>query len=439
MIALPTVTGFLEQEALALLTRLDRVKPFALQMTSVLAAAVSPGAQIAIERHLALGRRVLRRMVYRFIAWLRSSVGRLADPALLQTRFTLLRLRFNSLLTQFDIFADALVQRSEHEYGTWLGGLDVAAVDALELPGYYEAPPVICYLDRGHGAAIRRARTRLPGGGDNPVAIIRVPRERMVGSGIASSLVHEVGHQAAALLDLVNSFRPVLQDMQRKAAAQRTAWDLWERWISEIVADFWAVAKVGVTATTGLMGVVSLPRAFVFRIRMDDPHPFPWIRARLSCAMGRALYPDPQWARLAELWEMLYPREGLDEERAQLIALLEDTMPSFVELLINHRPESLRGETLAEALTPTDRQPTHLRRRYAGLNDSLQGLRRTPPSLAFAVIGQARADGRISPQTESRWLMDLLTYWALRGTLDMSELCASHARAPVTAPRIQSL
>ena len=60
----------------------------------------------------------------------------------------------------------------------------------------------MCYLDRGHGAAIRRARARLPGGGMSPVAIIRVPRERMVGAGIASSLVHEVGHQAAALLDL---------------------------------------------------------------------------------------------------------------------------------------------------------------------------------------------------------------------------------------------
>ncbi len=59
--------------------------------------------------------------------------------------------------------------------------------------------------------AIRRARTRLPGGGDNPVAIIRLPRERMVGSGIASSLIHEVGHQGAALLDLVNSLRPLLQ------------------------------------------------------------------------------------------------------------------------------------------------------------------------------------------------------------------------------------
>ena len=57
------------------------------------------------------------------------------------------------------------------------------AADALRLSdGYFEAPPVVCYLDRGHGAAIRRARTRLPGGGESPVAIVRVPRERMIGS-----------------------------------------------------------------------------------------------------------------------------------------------------------------------------------------------------------------------------------------------------------------
>ena len=151
------------------------------------------------------------------------------------------------MLTQFDMFNDVLTQRSETETGVWLSGLDVVSADALALPGdYYEAPPVICYLDRGVGAAIRRARTRLPGGGANPVAIIRVPRERMVGSGIASSLVHEVGHQAAALLNLVNSLRPVLQGLQR--GAERVAWDLWERWISEIVADFWSVARVGVAS-----------------------------------------------------------------------------------------------------------------------------------------------------------------------------------------------
>ena len=163
--------------------------------------------------------------------------------------------------------------------------------------GYYEVPPVICYLDRGIGAAIRRARTRLPGGGANPVAIIRIPRERMVGNGIASSLIHEVGHQAAALLDLVNSLRPVLQGLQRGRASERQAWQLWERWISEIVADFWSVARLGVSSTMGLKGVVSLPRPFVFRLNVDDPHPVPWIRVKLSCAMGDALYPHPQWAR----------------------------------------------------------------------------------------------------------------------------------------------
>ena len=138
-------------------------------------------------------------------------------------------------------------QRSEHEHGTWLGGLDVLAADALALPGYYDAPPVICYLDRGAGAAIRRARTRLPGGGKNPVGIIRVPRERMIGSGIASSLVHEVGHQAAALLDLVDSLRPELQARQQQGGTEQVAWQLSERWIAEIVADYWAVARVGVT------------------------------------------------------------------------------------------------------------------------------------------------------------------------------------------------
>jgi hypothetical protein len=92
------------------------------------------------------------------------------------------------MIDQFDLFSDALVERSQHGYGEWSGGLDVVAMDALTLPGYLtDPPPVICHLDRGPGAAIRRVRTRLPGGGLTPVALIRVPRERMIGSGIGSS------------------------------------------------------------------------------------------------------------------------------------------------------------------------------------------------------------------------------------------------------------
>src|SRR5262249_12475789 len=150
---------------------------------------------------------------------------------------------------------------------------------------------------------------------------------------IASSLVHEVGHQAAALLDLVESIRPVLRGLQRNGEPERKAWAYWDRCISEILADFWSVARVGITSTLGLIGVVTLPRYFVFRLNLDDPHPVPWIRVRLSCAIGRALYPHPQRDRLENIWLSYYPPDDLDPERRAVLALLEKTMPRLAALL----------------------------------------------------------------------------------------------------------
>src|SRR5215472_14124308 len=181
MAAAQLATWMLEREARAMLARLDRVKPFAVQETMLPAAALSPAAQAGIDQYLISGRRRLRHQIRRYIEWLRGA-GRGAAPVEQQRRFTFLRLRFNLALSQLDLFSDAVTQRSEHETGLWLSGLDVAAQDALDLPGgYFRAPPVVCYLHRGLGGAIRRARTRLPGGGENPVSIIRIPRERMIG------------------------------------------------------------------------------------------------------------------------------------------------------------------------------------------------------------------------------------------------------------------
>lgn len=421
----PFAAWMLEQEARALLTRLERVKPFALHETMLPAANILPMAQTAIERYLMQGRRELRDLIQRYLGWLRRPEGQTATPAQAQRLFSLLRLKFNAVLTQFDLFNDALTQRSENEIGVWLSGLDVVSADALRLTGdYYEAPPVICYLDRGVGAAIRRARTRLPGGGNNPVAVIRVPRERMVGSGIASSLVHEVGHQAAALLDLVNSLRPVLQGLQRGSGPNSAVWSLWERWISEIVADFWSVARVGVASTLGLMGVVSLPRAFVFRLNVDDPHPAPWIRVKLSCALGQALHPHPQWERLSRLWEAYYPLVGLDQARLNIFAKLQATLPGFVALLVHHRPKALRGRSLTEVLDVSNRQPGHLQALYRTWSRQPSKMYLARPTLVFAVIGQARADGKLNPKQESVILAKLLTHWALRSTLDTTAICA---------------
>lgn len=422
---------FLAQEARALLTRLGRVRPFVLNETMVPAAALPVAAQAAIERHLLRAKAELSAGVLGFVGWLETPAGQDATPEAAQRRFTFLRLRFNALLAQVDIFADVLTQRSEHETGVWLAGLDVLAADALHLPGgYYDPPPLVCYLDRGHGAAIRRARTRLPGGGENPVAVIRVPRERMVGSGIASSLVHEVGHQAASLLDLMASLQPVLAGLQAGATAEALAWRLLSRWLSEILADFWAVARVGVTAPVGLMAVVSLPRVFVFRISLDDPHPFPWIRVKIACAFGRALWPDPQWDEIARLWERFYPRQGLDPMRARVIALLEATIPAFVGVVVHHRPRALRGASLAEALRVQDRSPDRLRAQWAAWRRTPALALGAPPSLAIAVLGQARLDGALPSEREGDDTARLLNAWAVRAALSYPP----QGRLPASAP-----
>jgi hypothetical protein len=415
----------LMNETRALLSRIDQMMPFALRIPMVPAAAIPLNAQVAIEQHLSGARGNLRAMVVSYLKWLESPQGKSSPPSVAQRRFSFLRLRFIAILNQLDIFADVLNQRSEHETGVWLSELDVFAADALKLPGgYYNPPPVICFLERGPGAAIRRARTRLPGGDSNPVAVIQVPRERMIGSGVAASLVHEVGHQAAALLGLVESLRPVLKQKAQSADSNRMAWTCWERWISEIVADLWAVAKLGISATVGLMAVVSLPRAFVFRVNMDDPHPAPWIRVKLSCAMGNALYPHPQWEMLGRVWESYYPRQGLRKEQAEIFVQLEKGIPNLVALILGHRPNCLRGKGIGEAIFSPDRQAGRLRSLWNSWRQAPQLMREAPPTLVFAVIGQAKMDGVTDSNEESTVLTDMLKYWAIKITIDTSEVCA---------------
>jgi hypothetical protein len=427
--------SLVENEARALLVRLGRVRPFALRQTMVPAAALPPALLSAIDRYLIGGRRKVRQMVRRFIRWLRSPAGQASSPELAQRRFSMLRMRFNVTLAHLDIFAAVLTQRSEQETGIWLAGLDIVAADALSLSGnYYRTPGLICYLDRSHGAAIRRARSRLPGGGDNPVAIIRMPRERMIGSGIASSLVHEVGHQAAALLELVESIRPLLRGLQRTTGAESKAWGYWDRCISEIVADFWSVARVGITSTLGLMGVVALPRYFVFRLNLDDPHPLPWMRVRLSCAMGRELYPHPQWDTLENIWLSYYPPTDLESSKRETIALLEKTMPGLATLLAHHRPKSLNGASLKEALETDQRQPIKLSAMFRSWQASPGRMYEASPTMVFAVIGQARAAGFIKPEAEGNIFSRMLNYWALRDTLDTAVYCAKPALIRPAAP-----
>jgi len=83
------------------------VKPFALQETMLPAAALSPAAQVAIERLLVLGRLGLRSRVLAYLRWL-DGPGRTSTPAEMQQRYTRLRLAFNDALSQFDTFSSVI-------------------------------------------------------------------------------------------------------------------------------------------------------------------------------------------------------------------------------------------------------------------------------------------------------------------------------------------
>ncbi|MCB0542545.1 MAG: hypothetical protein KDC70_03455 [Saprospiraceae bacterium] len=421
--------GFLRTEALSLLIRLRQLSPFSLVMPMSPAATISAEAMEAIDRHLEKAKSELRKSVTQFIRWLDNASRQNTAPSEAQERFTFLKIRFNQILDQLDIFADVLSQRSEHFTGVWVAGLDALAEDALRLPAkLYEAPPVICFLDRGHGAAIRKARTRLPGGDSNPVAVIQVPRERMVGSGIGASLIHEAGHQGAALLSLVESVRPELKKARQRDPAHDKAWDMYDRWISEILADVWSLGHLGIGATVGLMGVVSLPRYFVFRMLGDDPHPFPWIRVMLSLSFGRLLFPDPQWTGLEKTWCSMYPTKGLPSESGNLIRELNETMPAFVRLVAEHKSKRTDARRLADILPYRKRQPARLAALFKQWQIRPDDWLSQAPSLVFAVVGQARFSGLLSPEAENQLLVRCLTHWAKRQRAPLRKSDPGHVR-----------
>lgn len=388
--------GLVRSEALALRTRLRRIQPLSIVETMVPAAALSPEAMRVVEQHIAESISSLLPEIDRFLSWLRDR------PAahMAQERFSLLRLRFNLFLDRFDVYADAVTQRSEQPIGLWLAGLDVLADDLLAAGVRGSArPPLACYLDRGRGAAIRRARTRFADGELNPLALVRLPRERMIGSGVASSLAHEVGHQGIASLDLL--------EPARRALAALSLSRQWIAWASEILADFWAVTCLGISATVGLLAVVTLPQPFVFRVNEDDVHPAPWVRTLLSAALGERLFPDPQWRVLVETWRRLYPVERAAPRARRALATWAAELPYVADALTELRFPSL-GATLFQHMGAVMRSPARLRALFSnGLDDTI-------PSLAIAALGQARADGAVSAEAEARAMDEMLRRWALQ-------------------------
>jgi hypothetical protein len=233
-----------------------------------------------------------------------------------------------------------------------------------------------------------------------------------VGSGIASSLIHEVGHQAAESLNLTKSLRIAIDEKKKETAANKTAWHHYERWISEIIADCWAMGHLGISATLGLMGVVTLPKYFQFRLDLDDPHPAPYVRVKLSCAFGNKLFPHPQWQRLWNVWRTFYTTDDLPPDKKQLLHALQQEEDEFVEMVLQHRSPVLKGKTISEVFPYKQRQPVRLQQLFQQWKAHPELIDGASPTLVFAVTGQAKHDLVISANEENKLLTGRLLKWA---------------------------
>ena len=146
--------------------------------------------------------------------------------------------------------------------------------------------------------------------------------------------------------------------------------------------------------------------------------------------MGQGLYPHSQWGRLASLWESFYPRTGLSAPSAMLLDDLEARLPTFTNLLINHRPPALSGLALVDVLDIASRSPAQLRAHYEQWTRQPEGIYQAPPTVVFAALGQQRADGLIGPARESRTLAKMLVHWALHGAITKTGRLAASQRLP---------
>jgi hypothetical protein len=140
--------------------------------------------------------------------------------------------------------------------------------------------------------------------------------------------------------------------------------------------------------------------------------------------------------RTSRRWDSFYPTDGLGEDTRRLLGRLVASIPEFLRVLLNHQPAALRGRSLMEVMAVQDRQPAQLGAHYQRWRSHPPQMYRAQPSLVFAALGQARADGRLSPEQESTILAQLLTQWALHSALDTSALRATlptmRPSAPVT-------
>ena len=91
---------------------------------------------------------------------------------------------------------------------------------------------------------------------------------------------------------------------------------------------------------------------------------------------------------------------------------LDETRDELIQHILNHRPERAEGCSLHELFPLAERRPLAIRSHFGQLK-RFDALTKLPPTLAMAVIGQAREENRLSAEQEVDLIERLLRKLAM--------------------------
>jgi hypothetical protein len=219
-----------------------------------------------------------------------------------------------------------------------------------------------------------------------PVAMVRVPRERVIHPFLGASLLHEIGHQVIVDTDI---YQLVLKNLQEISPSP-----IWLIWLNEILADAWALSHLGVVGNRGTIHVMTRKPAQVFRLNESDPHPCGYLRVLIGIHLNGVLYPNSQWNQLANEWKGVYNLKKATSRQQRFILQREKEIPQVIHKIL--MTDLGNGRRLKSILAQPLLQVNKLREIYQKVK--INGLE-CPCSHFFqkyAVMGQAMHDGKIS-------------------------------------------
>ncbi|MFZ0134391.1 MAG: hypothetical protein WAK95_17775 [Desulfobacterales bacterium] len=326
----------------------------------------SPAAWHSLESYLGLSiRRHLTAVVTRLVHegdLLQAALATAVSPAdLLAVRRRLLnfRNRYARVETTLVFFADAINTRVNPKIAGYLKACDILAYRsmALFLDQLGKATPcALSYFEKGIGASVLRAHLRLwDGTGVNPVAAIKITHHNLLRN---TALIHEAGHQAAAVVGWN-------EELSAKLAIGLTGApsgvpEEWADWATEIAADAFAFVHTGYAAVAALHDVLAAEEEVVLRHTPGDPHPISYIRVLLGVEMCRRFYGTGPWDDLARAWVQLYP---LQKARGGTRALLQASLPLLphvVQLTLCEPMRAFGGRPLVALINPERVKPETL-------------------------------------------------------------------------------